>query len=114
MAASQRNNYVDEEEEEIGELPLYSSMEEAKPCSFCGKELDDPVKLGKKVTVGDITAHHFCLVFSSNLRPVENDNDGEDGMFGFSSSDIKKDICRAKKLVNMQCREMCLFCCLCN
>lgn len=59
------------------------------------------MKFGKKITLGDITAHHFCLLFSSNLRPIDNDDDddGQNGMFGFDLSDIQKEIRRAAKLV---------------
>lgn len=75
-------------------------MEESKPCCFCGKDFDDAVKFGKKISVGDITAHHFCILFSSNLRP--SDTDDGIGTFGFSLSDIEKEVRRASKLVNMK------------
>lgn len=79
-------------------------MEESKPCCFCGKDFDDAVKFGKKVSVGDTTAHHFCVLFSSNLRPKDTDDGDNDGigMFGFSSSDIEKEVRRAAKLVNIK------------
>lgn len=49
------------------ELALYDSIdegkeEEEKPCCFCAKNIIDPIKFGKKMTIADITAHHFCLV----------------------------------------------------
>lgn len=79
---------------------MYNSIEESEPCCFCGKDFDDAIKFGKKVTVGDVTAHHFCSLLSSNLRP--SDNDDRNAMFGFSLRDIKKEISRAGKLVKMK------------
>lgn len=48
------------------ELALYSSFDEAveTQCVFCGQSKNDPIYLGKKITVENITAHHFCLVRS--------------------------------------------------
>lgn len=82
------------------ELALYTSIEENETCCICGKDDDDATKLGKKGSVADITAHHFCLLFSSNLRPSENADDIQ--LFGFSLNDIKKEVSRAGKLVNMK------------
>lgn len=45
------------------ELPLYSSFEETvAECVLCGSSEDIPMELGKKITVDDVTVHHFCLV----------------------------------------------------
>lgn len=45
------------------ELQLYNSIEEDDDsCILCGESDDDPIEFGKKVTVDDITVHHFCLV----------------------------------------------------
>lgn len=44
-------------------LPLYESITEDKePCCFCAKDTNEPMEFGKKITIDNITAHHFCLV----------------------------------------------------
>lgn len=54
-------NYFSIETE--NELLPYSSFEEAvQECVFCCDSADDVVGLGRKKTMEDITAHHFCLV----------------------------------------------------
>lgn len=44
------------------ELELYNSIEEDDACVLCGHSDDDPIKFGKKMTIDDITVHHFCAV----------------------------------------------------
>lgn len=49
--------------ETANELLPYTSFEEAvKECVLCGDNVDDVIGFGKKSTIQDITAHHFCLV----------------------------------------------------
>lgn len=46
------------------ELPLYESFEEdpSLDCVLCKQHLDNPIEFGKKITLYDVTVHHFCLV----------------------------------------------------
>lgn len=44
------------------ELELYNSIEEDDACVLCGQSDDDPFEFGKKITIDDITVHHFCAV----------------------------------------------------
>lgn len=44
------------------ELVLYDSFDASNECVFCRTNVDNTVDLGKKITVGDTTVHHFCLV----------------------------------------------------
>lgn len=48
-------------------LALYTSIEEEIPaeCVLCFKDTDEPILFGKKLSVGGVTAHHFCLVSES-------------------------------------------------
>lgn len=48
------------------QLALYKSFEEEidNPCKLCKTNAIDPVNLGNKHTIEDVTAHHFCLVGS--------------------------------------------------
>lgn len=46
------------------ELALYNSFDEPvdENCILCDSAVDKPSEFGKKITVDQITAHHFCLV----------------------------------------------------
>lgn len=46
------------------ELALYSSFDEEQSdtCILCGRDIDNVIDYGKKIAVGGVTAHHFCLV----------------------------------------------------
>lgn len=67
MAKRKRKDSNDNEE-----LPLYNSFEENdgadSECVLCGQKVDDPVEFGKKVSMHNITVHHFCLV--GNIRLI--------------------------------------------
>lgn len=89
--------------EDDDELAFYTSLEESKPCCLCGRDTEDVVKFGKKNSVRGITAHHFCLLLSSNLHTNDaedaEDDDDDNDMFGFALDDIKIETRRAAKLV---------------
>lgn len=34
----------------------------SEKCIMCKSEIDDPYQFGEKITVGNVTAHHLCLV----------------------------------------------------
>lgn len=46
------------------ELDLYTSFEEEKEkkCIICCTAENKPSESGKKITIDEITVHHFCLV----------------------------------------------------
>lgn len=52
------------------ELELYNSFEEENTscCIFCKRDTNNPLKLGNKVTIGETTAHHFCLASQIILK----------------------------------------------
>lgn len=43
---------------------MYTSFEEevAKDCILCGQNTDDTIQFGRKITINDLTVHHYCLV----------------------------------------------------
>lgn len=57
------------------ELALYSSFEEEKSefCVFCGREEENSIEFGKKLTYEDVTVHHFCLVSICNCKHFYSD-----------------------------------------
>lgn len=107
-------------------LALYSSFDEEPldECAFCGLGLDDSLEFGNKISIDNISAHHFCLVnsinfikccsirdyqtysffvlqlLSSNLKPCGTEY-GPDQMFGFILNDIRQELTRASKLVGI-------------
>lgn len=45
------------------ELEFYNSFDDVSAeCLFCRDNIDDPIRLGKKLSSDGITAHHYCLV----------------------------------------------------
>lgn len=46
------------------ELALYTSFDEEQDekCVLCGIADDKPIEFGKKITIDEITVHHFCMV----------------------------------------------------
>lgn len=44
------------------ELALYDSLDEGHECVLCRSNVDDVINFGKKLTIGTVTAHHFCVV----------------------------------------------------
>lgn len=46
---------------------MYTSFAEDVTCCLCGKNTDDVVNLGKLITVGGITAHHFSWLHIHKL-----------------------------------------------
>lgn len=61
------STYLYEKNMARNELALYTSFEEEieENCILCGTAENKPLDLGKKVTFGEITVHHFCLVSST-------------------------------------------------
>lgn len=51
------------------DLPLYTSFEEeiVEVCALCGRDEENSIEFGKKLTYEGITAHHFCIVSSYSL-----------------------------------------------
>jgi len=60
------------------------------------------VKLGGLYRVGDLVAHHFCLIMASGL--AQNGEDDE-GILGFLSNDIERELRRGQKLKCYLCKK---------
>lgn len=83
------------------EIPLYVSFEENlsvnEKCVICEQTLDNEIEFGQKMSKDKVTAHHFCLLFSAKLVQSEDD---DNGLRGFCTKDVEKEISRASKLVS--------------
>lgn len=66
-------------------------------CVMCSSASNDPINLGDKITINNLSAHYFCLLLSANL--VQNGSDS-DGIGGFITTDIEYEVKRASKLVS--------------
>lgn len=66
-------------------------------CLLCQDDIDDPIKLGKKLHAFDVTAHHYCLLLSPPLTQSEENN----GLMGFDAKKIKLEEKRSLKLVRL-------------
>jgi len=88
-----------EERVGVGEV-----MEEATlTCVLCFMTTKtEGVKLGGLYQVGDLVAHHFCLIMASGL--AQNGEDDE-GILGFLSSDIERELRRGHKLKCYLCKK---------
>ncbi|XP_063691414.1 uncharacterized protein LOC134823782 isoform X2 [Bolinopsis microptera] len=69
-------------------------------CHFCYTK-DVSKKLGELKDVDGILAHHSCLLFSSGLVQAGNN---EEGLWGFLTPNIKKELSRGKRLTCSFCR----------
>ncbi|XP_024947582.1 uncharacterized protein LOC107274561 isoform X2 [Cephus cinctus] len=67
-------------------------------CCFCGLSTNNELEYGKIYEYDDIIAHYYCLLLSSNMQ--QNGSD-DDGILGFLTEDIQKELSKAKK---RQCR----------
>jgi len=81
----------------VKELP----RAEQSGCIFCTRKEDDEFIFGKFYTNGKLTAHYNCLLFSSGL---EQKGDEEEGILGFLSEDILKEVRRGLRLKCHKCR----------
>lgn len=64
--------------------------------------MDDEFHLGKKYSTDGYTAHYYCLLFACGLQ---QNGDDEEGIFGFLSQDIRKELYRASKLRCSFCKQ---------
>ncbi|XP_076163403.1 uncharacterized protein LOC143144656 [Ptiloglossa arizonensis] len=71
-------------------------------CCFCGLSEDDELEFGKIYKHGDIVTHYYCLLLSSNMEQRGKDNEG---ILGFLSLDIQKELRRGKKLICSYCKK---------
>ncbi|XP_037068892.1 PHD finger protein 7-like [Pollicipes pollicipes] len=69
-------------------------------CCLCGIQQDDQLKFGQLFNVGDVSAHHFCLLFSPHLAQNGKDDEGAEG---FLPADIKAEVARVTSTI-------CYFC----
>lgn len=94
-------------EEKVKEspAPLWKKIDATVPgtnCLLCVKDLVDPVNLGDLYQIDNVTCHYFCLLLSSSL--VQNGEDHE-GIQGFLSQDILKEVRRASRLKCSYCKK---------
>ncbi|XP_046741470.1 uncharacterized protein LOC124408534 isoform X2 [Diprion similis] len=70
-------------------------------CCFCGFSEDDEVEYGKLWNQDGIVTHYYCLLLSSNMEQNGNDNEG---ILGFLTTDIQKELRRGKRLSCSYCK----------
>ena len=71
-------------------------------CRFCHEKEDDELQYGKFYSQDGISAHYYCLLFSSGLEQKGND---DEGIMGFMKEDILKEARRGEKLKCNKCRQ---------
>ncbi|XP_076036944.1 uncharacterized protein LOC143022559 [Oratosquilla oratoria] len=69
-------------------------------CMFCNIGQENEESLGKLYECDDVRTHYYCLLFSSGL---EQNGKDEEGILGFLTDDIKKELIRSKKLICNYC-----------
>ena len=75
---------------------------DTKICVFCNKREDDELHYGKFHTSGKLSAHYYCLLFSSGLEQKGKD---DEGIQGFLNPDIEKEVKRGTKLKCSKCQK---------
>lgn len=77
---------------------------EEPACKLCGYAENNALEYGEKITDPEsgITAHYYCLIFSSGLCQQGNDSEG---LYGFLPDDIIKESKRASRLKCMLCKQ---------
>ena len=76
--------------------------QQGQVCVLCKRSTDDEALYGKLYTCGSVTAHYYCLLFSSGLG--QRGKDGE-GILGFLEKDIEKEVQRGRKLTCTACKQ---------
>ena len=76
--------------------------QQGQVCVLCKRSTDDEALYGKLYTCGSVTAHYYCLLFSSGLG--QRGKDGE-GILGFLEKDIEKEVQRGRKLSSTACTQ---------
>jgi len=86
---------VEEVEEEGGERRVVEVTSPTSTCLLCKEPLQADLHLGSMFRRDGVTAHHFCLMLSSGLHQVGED---EEGIEGFLVADIRREGRRGAKL----------------
>ncbi|XP_011342654.1 dentin sialophosphoprotein isoform X2 [Ooceraea biroi] len=73
-----------------------------KACCFCNLADDNELEYGKIYEHNGIVTHYYCLLLSSNMEQKGQDNEG---ILGFLTEDIQKELRRGKRLVCTYCRK---------
>lgn len=81
---------------------LTAEEQARKSCLFCTKNEDNELLYGKFYSTGKLTAHYYCLLFSSGLEQKGRD---DEGILGFLAQDIEKESRRGSKLNCSKCRK---------
>ncbi|XP_033216240.1 uncharacterized protein LOC117172427 [Belonocnema kinseyi] len=74
-----------------------------KVCLFCGLTEDNELEYGKLYELGPIVTHYYCLLLSSMMEQRGRD---EQGILGFMSADIQKELRRGKRLACFHCKKV--------
>lgn len=70
-------------------------------CCFCGLSEDNELEFGKFYEHDGIITHYYCLLLSSNTEQKGTDNEG---ILGFLTADIQKELRRGKRLICSYCK----------
>ncbi|KAL6255966.1 hypothetical protein P5V15_013203 [Pogonomyrmex californicus] len=80
-----------------------SSSSPAKVCSFCNLSDDNELEYGKIYEHNGVVTHYYCLLLSSNMEQKGKD---DEGILGFLTEDIQKELRRGKRLVCSYCKKI--------
>ncbi|KAK0088412.1 hypothetical protein PV325_012076 [Microctonus aethiopoides] len=78
------------------------SLSSERKCVFCNLSEDNELKYGKIYERDGIVTHYYCLLLSSNMQQRGRD---EDGILGFLTIDIEKELKRGRRLVCSYCKK---------
>ena len=84
----------------VQDLP--EEQRESKSCMICCRKDNNELLYGKFYTNDNLTAHYYCLLFSSGLEQKGQD---DEGILGFLRLDIEKECKRGSKLHCSKCRK---------
>ncbi|XP_050404720.1 uncharacterized protein LOC126820657 isoform X2 [Patella vulgata] len=73
-------------------------------CCFCLSNKDKEEEFGKLIRKNGFTVHYFCLLFASGL--CQRGRTDKEGIFGFLSPDIDKEITRGSRLRCEYCKNV--------
>ncbi|XP_066901225.1 uncharacterized protein [Halyomorpha halys] len=78
------------------------SFSKGQKCQLCLTTKVDPEALGSICQTADVIVHYFCLLLASKIQQKGTD---KQGLLGFFSRDIKKEIKRGSTIVCNYCRK---------
>ncbi|XP_025268899.1 uncharacterized protein LOC105259473 [Camponotus floridanus] len=74
-----------------------------RTCCFCNLTEDNELEYGKFHEYNGIFTHYYCLLLSSNMEQKGSD---DEGILGFLTEDIQKELNRGKRLVCSYCKKI--------